>query len=205
MATEKAAEIARQRGNLPGSLEMLLGSFRQHKVNWKAVLADFVQTHSNRNDYSYRRPNNRYVPMGLYMPMLESESMPEIVIYNDTSGSCFDKKVQTAFVSEINGVMDTCKPEKVTVISGDVRVTAVDEFEQGEEIFFQPKGGGGTDFRPIFQEVTDRGIEPVCMVCFTDSYGDFPLEAPDYPVLWCVYCDPVPIPFGEIVRVELDD
>jgi len=48
------------------------------------------------------------------------------------------------------------------------------------------KGRGGTRFEPVFDYVRDNGIEPECLLYFTDL---FPCDTPDpdwadYPVLW---------------------
>ncbi len=204
MAAQAAAEICRQRGNLPGSLEMLLGQMKQHKVNWRNQLADFVTANVNKEEYNWSSPNKRYLSLGLYMPTMKSEGMPVVACGNDTSGSCYDEQYQVSFQSEMNGILSMAKPEKVCVISGDTRVTDYEEFEPGDEIIFPPKGGGGTDFRPIFEEVEKQGLEPCCMIFFTDSYGTFPEREPDYPVMWVVYGEPCEIPFGEVIRMTLD-
>ena len=47
-----------------------------------------------------------------------------------------------------------------------------------------PKGGGGTDFRQVFQWVEQQGISPECLIYLTDlECSRFP-EEPFYPVLW---------------------
>ena len=48
----------------------------------------------------------------------------------------------------------------------------------------QIHGGGGTDFRPVFEEIKKRGVQPQFLVYLTDGYGTYPDIAPDYPVLW---------------------
>ena len=68
-----------------------------------------------------------------------------------------------------------------------------------------PKGGGGTDFRPVFNEVEDRGIDPACVVYLTDGWGVYPEEEPPYPVLWVLTQEPsnpnYHPPFGEVVTL----
>lgn len=47
------------------------------------------------------------------------------------------------------------------------------------------KGGGGTDFRPAFEYVDElcrkKEFQRLCgLIYFTDGYGTFPGEPPDY-------------------------
>ena len=62
-------------------------------------------------------------------------------------------------------------------------------------------GGGGTDFRPLFEWVAAEQLRPDLLVYFTDAEGEFPEYAPDYPVLWLVK-GKAPVPWGE--RVQLN-
>ena len=68
------------------------------------------------------------------------------------------------------------------------------------------KGGGGTDFRPVFDLVEHQGVTPSCLVYLTDlQCSRFPEIPPDYPVLW-VNTDPgfgtASPPFGRIIDME---
>ena len=88
-------------------------------------------------------------------------------------------------------------------------VQHVQRFEPGDTVSIDAKGGGGTDFRPVFEHIDGDKNEdepPVCVVYLTDLDGSFPNVEPDYPVLWCVpegsCCGSRPPPFGEIVAVK---
>ena len=80
----------------------------------------------------------------------------------------------------------------------------LDVFERGESIAIEPKGFGGTDFRPVFKWVEEEGITPSCLVYLTDMAGTFPTHGPDYPVLWGDTEGYAPPPFGEHVRIRCD-
>ncbi|MCB1876115.1 MAG: hypothetical protein KDH88_09080, partial [Chromatiales bacterium] len=47
-------------------------------------------------------------------------------------------------------------------------------------------GGGGTDFRPVFDWLDEQGQQPQLLVYFTDAQGQFPPHEPNYPVIWLV-------------------
>ena len=55
-------------------------------ADWRAVLREFVSAHA-RNDYSWARPNRRFIAQGLYLPGLHSEELGDVVLAVDTSGS----------------------------------------------------------------------------------------------------------------------
>ena len=62
-------------------------------------------------------------------------------------------------------------------------------------------GGGGTDFRPVFDWVEHENRSPNMLVYFTDAEGDFPKTPPNYPVIWLVKGKGA-VPWGE--RVQLN-
>jgi len=62
-------------------------------------------------------------------------------------------------------------------------------------------GGGGTDFRPVFDWVEHENRTPNMLVYFTDAEGDFPKVPPNYPGIWLVKGKGA-VPWGE--RVQLN-
>ena len=65
-------------------------------------------------------------------------------------------------------------------------------------------GGGGTDFRPIFNRIGEKRLPISCLVFMTDTNGTFPEEAPRYPVLWVVKGHGEKVPFGTVVLLDGD-
>jgi predicted metal-dependent peptidase len=63
------------------------------------------------------------------------------------------------------------------------------------------KGGGGTDFRPVFDRIAEEPEPPNALVYLTDLYGSFPDQAPAYPVIWAANNDQTG-PFGETVHLK---
>lgn len=198
VATFQAAQAAKSQGKLPASLEKIVEELRKPKIDWKAALRRFVQQ-ALRDDYSWRTPDPRYVPAGLYLPAVRSEQMPAIAVGIDASGSVWDK--QEEFAAELTAVMDEVSPELLVVIYFDAVVQHVEEFQRGETVTFTSRGGGGTDFRPVFEHIDRENVEPACMIILTDLYGTFPESEPEYPVLWVATTDIQP-PFGETIRLE---
>jgi predicted metal-dependent peptidase len=200
VATLQAAQAALAQGKLPAGLERLIKELKTTRVDWKAALRRFVQFNL-KNDYTWRMPNKRYIASGLYLPSMQSENMPPLAFYWDTSGSRDTEEARAECFGEFKAIVDECKPEKVYVIYADSIIQRVDTFEQGDEVTFNPVGGGGTDFKPVFKWIEENQIEPACLIGVTDLEGSFPDVAPDYPVLWAKTTDIEP-PFGESIKIN---
>lgn len=200
-AVQEAAVSAHARGKLPANLQRLVKNVTKPKVDWKATLHRFVQQ-AARTDYSWRRPNTRFMSMGLYIPSLYSEEVGPIAVTIDTSGSV-DGVMLDQFVSELKGIVAEVKPARVYVLYADARVKRMDTFERDDEIVIKPAGGGGTDFRPAIDACEKMDdMPPVCMVYITDLYGTFPTSAPNLPILWATPPTSMEPPFGEHIVIE---
>ncbi|NIT04518.1 hypothetical protein GTO10_06520 [Candidatus Saccharibacteria bacterium] len=199
VAVFQAAQAAKARGDLPNSLELLLQKMREAKIDWKAILRRFMQTFCS-SDYSWKRPNRRYLSFGMYLPALQSEQMGPLVIGWDTSGSTLHK--QQEFAAEVAEIISEIKPERTYVVYNDARAQRVEEFGPDDQIEFHPQGGGGTNFIPVFDWIEKSMVDPSCLVFFTDLDGRFPAKEPDYPVLWLDCEGRCVAPFGEVVRMD---
>lgn len=200
-AVLSAAKRAEGMGRLPAGIERRVEEIRNPPQDWRANLRRFVQQNAS-NDYSWRQPNSRFMHAGLYMPALRSEVMPPMVIAIDTSGS-IDELIISQFAREIDGIAAEMQPEKVHVVYCDNMIHGVDTFERGEPVTLNPKGFGGTDFRPVFDWVEKEGIQPSCLVYLTDLEGAFPDTPPGYAVLWgSTSGDYLAPPWGEKVDIR---
>lgn len=200
MAAVQAAQIAKEQGKLPGSLERFVDQIAGNTVDWRAHLRRFV-TEVSKNDYSWQRPNRKYMALGLYLPTLYSEAMGEMVVCVDTSGSV-DQPTLAAFAAEISALRDAVLPERVYVIYCDAHVNRVDVFERDDPFEIAAVGGGGTDFRPPFEWIKEHGVRPACAIYLTDMYGSFPEQPAPFPMLWCATSDVI-APWGETVKMEI--
>ena len=133
------------------------------------------------------------------MPALKSEDMPRIAIAVDTSGS-MDSVALAKAQAEVISIMQETSPAGIDVFYADAAVTRHDMFERGDELVFNPAGGGGTDFRPVFKAIENLDTPPVCIIYITDLCGTFPSDAPDVPTIWATDYDLV-APFGETIKI----
>jgi len=205
IATVQAERIANMKGNCPGAASHLVNEMKAPKVSWRDVLREFIRK-SAKNDWSFARPNRRHLARGFVLPSLHSERMGRLVAAFDSSGST--RHFVADFQAEVQAALDECLPERIDVIVCDARVQHVQSFEPGDAVTIDARGGGGTDFRPVFDHI-DGGREedepPVCVVYLTDLDGTYPAKEPEYPVLWCVppgVGSGRKVPFGEIVAVK---
>lgn len=182
----EAANVAKSAGSLPASLERLIESVLKPSVDWRDVLHEFAGTWA-REDYSWSRPNARFLDDGLYLPSMHSETLGNIVIGIDTSGSIQQRDLDK-FAGELSGILEDFGGMTATVIYCDAKVhpEATQTFTPDDlPIELKPHGGGGTRFSPLFAEVERLGLEPRALVYFTDLWcHDYPEQQPAYPVLW---------------------
>jgi predicted metal-dependent peptidase len=198
----QAAQQASKYGKLPGFAQAMVDELKNPAIDWKAATRKFLET-TAKNDYSWTRPNRRYVGQGLYLPSMHSEQLPPVVVLWDTSGSRWSNEQVRFAGSEIASIIQDARPEKTYVIACDSSIKGVQVFEQGDTIKLDAKGGGGTSFEPVFEWIEQNNVEPSCVIAITDLDGTFPDVAPSYPVLWV--CDEVgkTAPFGEVLEVKL--
>jgi predicted metal-dependent peptidase len=182
IAAEQALRSAKVCGHELGGVDRPLSESREAQQDWGAILRDFIAAVAP-SDYRWSPPNRRYVASGLYLPSVERRGLGEIVIVVDTSGS-IGERVLEQFAAEISAISEEAQPEAILVVYCDAAVQSIQEFRASEPVKLEPKGGGGTDFRPAFDWVTENDIAPACLIYLTDLCCDSFPEAPDYPVLW---------------------
>jgi predicted metal-dependent peptidase len=198
IAAEQALRSAKVCGHDPLGVDRPLTENRQSQQDWRAILRDFV-TATAPCDYRWTPPNRRYIASGLYLPSVERRGLGEIVIAVDTSGSIGKLELEQ-FAGEISAISEEAQPEAIHVLYCDAAVQSSQEFTASEPVHLEPKGGGGTDFRPVFEWVAENDIVPVCLIYLTDLCCDSFPETPEYPVLW-VTDSRRTAPFGETVRI----
>jgi len=199
---EHARKFATMRGKLSGDLKRMVDEALKPTVNWRDVMRQFIHQSWNSMDYSWRLPSSRYVGQELYLPKLVSETLPCLIIATDTSASIW-KRLLAAFQAESIEIIDEVKPDETFLVYCDAAVKRVDRFVPGDPVKFFPVGGGGTDFRPVFDWVEKEGLAPACLVYLTDLDGVFPETVPDYPVLWVTPPTDKRPPWGDHLEIRL--
>jgi predicted metal-dependent peptidase len=194
-----AAQQAMQAGKMGGSMARLVDHLLQPRLPWRMLLARYM-TAMARDDFSYMRPSRR--EGDAILPSLKS-SQVEIVVAIDTSGSIRGNEMDE-FLSEVSALKGQMRA-RVTLLACDSSLSkdAPWVFEPWEEFRCptQIQGGGGTDFRPVFEWLDQQGQRPELVVYFTDAQGRFPQCEPNYPVIWLVK-GKESVPWGQ--RIQLN-
>lgn len=201
----QAASNARSMGTLPKGVDILIEERVSPTLPWSSLLSRFIQQ-SARQDYTWTRPNPRYIHQDLYFPSLASDQLPHLVLAVDTSGSIKPAELER-FGAEFQAIL-AMNPSLVHLVYADMAVRGYEMFyPQDLDLTFAPKGGGGTDFTAVFDFVEHQGITPCCLLFFTDMEClRYPAFTPAYPVLWIRtgHAGTTP-PFGEIIDMLTGD
>jgi predicted metal-dependent peptidase len=187
-------------GKTPKDLELEVEQLLYPKRDWRAYLADALRFPV---DYKMVPPDRRFSQ--ILLPTLDGDRR-RVVVAIDSSGSITPEKL-TEFVSELRSILSAGASDG-TVIVCDAKIQsehALNEFEVSS--IKKIKGGGGTDFRPVFTKLAEdslMGATPDALIYLTDLVGSFPIEAPMYRVLWAVRPEDArqKPPFGELVVLE---
>ncbi len=195
-----AAQLAQQAGKLGEGMARMIDFFLQPTLPWRALLARYLNSIS-RDDYSYTRPSGRRGDPAIF-PSLRSPRM-SVVVAVDVSGSIHQDEL-SEFIAEVDALKAQVRAS-VTLLTADADITGDSpwRFEAWEQCVLPEKiiGGGGTDFRPVFDWVARDDLHPDLLIYFTDADGPFPEQEPPYPVVWLVK-GRKPVPWG--TRIQLN-
>ena len=204
-ALRQGEMVAKKRGAGNGGANGLIADLLAPKVDWAQQLQDFVQeTCAGHDTSTWRRPNRRYIADDIYLPTMLNESMGELVVSLDTSGSCFDSGTVTRFVSELKAAVAAVTPERVRVLCWDWEVRSDQCFERDEFAVpaLEVRGGGGTSGRVTFDHIKAKGYQPQAIIMFTDGdVGDW--GESDVPTLWVVTEKRNQAPWGRTIHMPV--
>jgi len=201
----QAAQVAKAVGKLPAFIESELGELLDPAVAWEQELAEFL-TEVSQNDYTFARPNRRFVYQDLYLPAAYSQdSMGKLVAVFDTSGSVSTEEMQR-FASELVGAVEGVLPLSLAIIYCDSAVQHVDYFDaptvDGVKASIKRHGCGGTNMVTALDYIDDELDDVKAAIVFTDGYTPFGHER-EYPVLWAITSQGVQADMGRTVYVPI--
>lgn len=191
---DKISEALQQGSMLAGKFGVkvprVISEVMQPRVDWREALRDFVTSIAKgRDDYTWRRMNVRRMVDDIYMPSIQSETIGEITIAIDTSGSIGQRQINE-FAAEIASLCEMVTPDSIRVLWWDTKV-------HGEQMFYEnydnmmymlkPQGGGGTKVSCVSEYVINYGLNPDCLIVFTDGYVEQDINwKTKVPALWLV-------------------
>lgn len=177
-------------GRMGAKIPRVISDLLEPKIDWREALREFVSSTTKGNDeFTWRRMSKRHMANDIYLPSVENESIGEIVVAIDTSGSIGGAEI-TEFATELVSICDLCQPEAVRVLWWDTEV-------HGEQIFrdnyaniaklLKPVGGGGTTVSCVSEYVNRNKIKAECVLVFTDGYVESNISWNiSSPTLWMV-------------------
>ncbi len=193
-------------GQVPEFIRRMVTKMKEPSLDWKRLLNNFLQ--ERISDYSFSPPDRRFLDTDFFLPDFNEKDFvtKEILFMVDTSGSVEDDTLAAVY-SEIRGATEQFGG-KLTGKLGffDTVVTEPIPFENVDDLLaIIPYGGGGTDFRVIFEYIRYELYDklPACIVVFTDGEGPYPVEsgAMGIPVLWILANNQFTPPWGTVVRI----
>lgn len=186
-AIREGALLAGRLGiDLPRSVTDLLNPV----IDWKKELADFVTSScKGKDEYTWRKFNRRLISNDIYLPTVENETIGEVVVAIDTSGSIGQEQLN-AFASELVSICEAVSPDAVRILWWDTKV-------HGEQLFtdnydqigsmLKPLGGGGTRVSSVAEYINKKKINAECVLVFTDGFLESDVKWDiSSPTLWMV-------------------
>ncbi len=198
----KAHQQAKMAGKLPAGMNVFIEQLLQPKLDWRNMMRQFV-INTAKADFRFLPPNRRYLHLDMYMPSMTGESLGDIVIIMDVSGST-GGEIQQQFLSECNGLLQQYDMN-LHLLMCDTQITSHEQYQQGDEIKRKYSGLGGTEISEGFKYVDSKRLNPNVIVCLTDGYTDLNFKS-RYPTLWVITKDGIDldkVPFG--MKVKMND
>lgn len=174
-------------GKLKGNVARSINTFLTPKIDWKEVLREFLSSlAAGKDSKSWHSFNRRYTSYDVYLPADISESMGEVVIAVDTSGSITDDVLGTV-IKELVAMAKAVAPSKIRVLWWDTQVDkeqVIDGDYSKMEHILKASGGGGTYMSCVSEYIIAKGYRPECVLTFTDGYVESDVQ-------WKISCPSV--------------
>lgn len=197
---------AKAQGLMPAGVERAIVGHLKPKVNWLQALRQrlrFGASRKSSRDITWTVPNRRFLGASYIFPSNIGPDSPKIAFAIDTSGSMSEDDLRQA-IAELEEIRKQFNA-RVYFLDCDAGV-----YESRWISPYEPlpalQGGGGTDFAPVFSHLIENRIQPDYCVMFTDGYGNFGDDPTmKFDVLWVITNQQVQPPFGDVIRVNVDN
>jgi predicted metal-dependent peptidase len=174
-------------GKMTSDTKRLIKKATAPQVYWQDELQLMTECMC-KDDYTWKRPNTRYMQQGMYLPSMTGQCMPDLLFYVDTSGSLGDDQL-TQIMSEARSIIEQFKV-RVIVVYWNTQYVYHEEFLPEDVLDPSFKlsavGRGGTCFTKCWEWIDEQDdIDPEGIVFFTDiETTDWPVKDPGIPVIW---------------------
>ena len=177
-------------GRMGAKVPRAISDLLEPKVDWRDALRDFIASAiKGKDEFTWRKLNKRHMANDIYLPSMENETIGEVVVAIDTSGSIGSAQI-TEFATELVSICDLCSPDKVRILWWDTDVHGEQVFEgdyKGIAAMLKPMGGGGTHVSCVNNYINEQKINAECVIVFTDGYVESDITWNIHsPTLWMV-------------------
>lgn len=185
---QRIGEALQQGGILAGkfgaNIPRVIKAQMEPEIRWEDVLSDFwSDTMRGMDEFTFRRFNTRRLSDDLFMPTTYSDTLGEIVIAIDTSGSIDDKQISRV-VSRVVNLCELYPPSAIRILWWDTQVHGEQRFEGNYNDMpkmLKPMGGGGTRVSCVSAYMDKNSINADAIIVFTDGHVE-------HGVKWDVAC-----------------
>lgn len=188
-ANRQGQMLARKLAGKDGGGSDIFGLAADRSTDWVSALREFIQSVSTGDDNSrFAPPNKRLLAAGFILPSHFTESIGEIIIAADTSGSM--GPYYKLLFGEVSTICQQTKPAAVRVlwwdtsVCGDQVFTAID-YDQIATLL-KPKGGGGTTPQVVVDYIVKHKIDAKAIIWLSDGYIGCDDPITTMPSLWGV-------------------
>ena len=218
LSDEEKKEVAKQidqalrqgeiiRGKMQGNKNRSVNEILEPKVDWREQLREFVNaTCKNKDKTSWKRPHKRFIGHDIYMPSMIGESIGQVVVGIDTSGSIGDKELNE-FLTEVVAICDDVSPSSIELLYWDTHVAGHETYNQGDYHSLvqstKPAGGGGTTVGCVNEYIKDKRIQPEAVIILTDGYVEEDFGGNwEHPTLWAITSKHITSPHGKTIHID---
>jgi len=185
-------------GDLPKGIERFIESNTEAQIAWRDELYRYVNAHA-KSDYRMFPPSKKHLYRGIALPSIYGEEL-KIVVAIDTSAS-IDDELLRKFLAELYDIMQVFTHYVIELIECDASIQNIQRLTPMESLEPTLKGGGGTNFTPVFDYVERMNEDFKFLIYFTDGKGAFPKYEPTIDTLW-VMSEACDVPFGEVLELK---
>ena len=176
-------------GKIPEGMERHVKDLLEPKIPWQNQLNRYLKSHTEPNDFWYRKPHRKSFALDVYMPSIKKEGI-EIEVMVDGSGS-IDNESYKEFFSEVYGMMRSLTNVKIYLSVCDTEITdeiILNNTDLKKLLEFKPKTGGGTDLEYGLDQIKEKRRKSEVVIVLTDGETPIYKNRNSYPfdVIWVI-------------------
>lgn len=199
----KSAIQAKAAGcKIPAHIEDYLEELYNPKLNWKQILIKYMHS-IKKHDYTFKRPNKRFLQHGIILPSCHSEGLGTICVAVDESSSVSDDDYKL-YIGAIKDIQTTLEPDLIKVIGFTNKIVHVNNLSKSGDIdLLKYRARGGTNVNCVFNYIEQNKICPEVLIVFSDMETPIP-DKPKYDVIWICINNPIwtPPDYGKVIYVN---